>query len=139
MGSSRGDGAAKGGDARARVADALAALERVARELLLAEQHVAPEAKLDAVDLLCAWAPGGESGATLRAATLRAAARVPDPRASRRLARLRRPTNCCALTATRRLAKGCLVLGLSLGGPCGLRECRRPCGASSRRLPPVSC
>ncbi len=51
MGSSRGDGAAKGGDARARVADALAALERVARELLLAEQHVAPEAKLDAVEL----------------------------------------------------------------------------------------
>jgi len=44
--------AAGGGlDARARVATALAELERVARELLAAEQHVAPEAKLDAVEL----------------------------------------------------------------------------------------
>jgi len=35
----------------ARVAEALAELERVARELLLSEQHVAPEAKIDAVEL----------------------------------------------------------------------------------------
>jgi hypothetical protein len=36
---------------RARVASALAELEKVARELLAAERHVAPEAKVEAVEL----------------------------------------------------------------------------------------
>ena len=36
---------------RARVAAALAELEKVARELLAAERHVAPEAKVEAVEL----------------------------------------------------------------------------------------
>lgn len=38
-------------DQRARVANALAELERVAREMLTGEQHLAPEAKVDAVEL----------------------------------------------------------------------------------------
>ncbi|MBL8843292.1 MAG: hypothetical protein JNL90_17355 [Planctomycetes bacterium] len=61
-GGSGGAGSASGGakasgargvglDTRARVATALGELERVARELLQAEQAVAPEAKLDAVEL----------------------------------------------------------------------------------------
>lgn len=57
MAPARDDGGRKGSatggglDARGRVATALAELERVARELLAAEQHVAPEAKLEAVEL----------------------------------------------------------------------------------------
>lgn len=51
-GDAKGGSACGGGaDARARVAAALAELERVARELLAAEQPIAPEAKVDAVEL----------------------------------------------------------------------------------------
>ena len=39
------------GDLERRVADALGELSRAAREILAAEQHVAPEAKVDAVEL----------------------------------------------------------------------------------------